>query len=61
MIKSFSSLSGDKRFLLSVRMSPAVLKTQRLIIEQTHSLGVVVGVTDRYRLRVTDINVHQET
>ena len=44
MIKSFSALSGDRRFLLSVRMSPAMLKT--------HLLGrpTLAGGYDRYHL-----------
>jgi len=42
--KSFSEmLSGDRRFLLQVRMSPEVLKTRLLGM-------AVVGSTDRYCL-----------
>jgi len=35
MIKCFAAFSGDMRFLFSVRMSPAVLKS--------HLLGMLVG------------------
>jgi len=42
IIKSFSALSGDRRFLLSVGISPAVLKSR--------SLGTLVGCADKYCL-----------